>query len=215
MNALITGGTGAIGGAIARHLSDRYQVHAPTRTLMDVTDERSVMAYTAQFEEIDLLVLAHGSYGEIGRVEDTYIDLWKKAFEVNLFGSYRVIQAALRAMDERGRVIVMTGGGAGTSRPMPNISSYAGSKDGLLALVRALCEEDGAPMVNAISPGRVASKMNRTLIDSGRAGKHDAPIRALMETGAGAVPIENTLGLIDRLLQSKRSGCIFYAKDLF
>lgn len=216
--ALVTGGYGTIGSAIARHLAGRYEVLRPTSAELDVTSERSVTAYMAQFERLDLLVLAHGTYGEVGPVAHTYIDLWKQAFEVNLFGSYRVIQAALafEVMREDGQIVVLTGGVAGTGKALPTISSYCASKEALLSLVRSLAQEEGAPRINAISPGRVASKMNRVLVDSGKAGRRvEAPIRALLEHGVGAVPVENTLAILDSLLERRceATGNVYWARD--
>jgi acetoacetyl-CoA reductase len=96
---------------------------------------------------------------------------WQRDLDVNLTGSFRVVQACLRGMRERrfGRIVVISSVAA--SHGMPAQVAYSASKAGLLGMVRTVAAENAALGItaNAILPGLVASagvlQMPQEIID--------------------------------------------------
>jgi 2-keto-3-deoxy-L-fuconate dehydrogenase len=79
---------------------------------------------------------------------------------VNLDGTFLTLQAAMRAMRDRGGSIVLTASAAGL-KAGPGISAYGTSKAGVIHLARIAAKE-GAPLgirVNSIAPGGVETNI--------------------------------------------------------
>lgn len=206
---LISGISGTIGAEIANDLSIDHAVTGISRESL-----REPTSVVAKFNHIHALIVAHGTYGAIGTVAETGADAWLEAIDANLIASYRLIRACLPKMAKNGSIVVMAGGGGG-QLPLPYLSSYSASKAALLSLVRALSQEPGCPRINAISPGRVASRMNAGLVASGRAGPWTEEIRALMDHGKDATPIDNTVAIARYLVAEScpENGKVLSAKD--
>ena len=92
---------------------------------------------------------------------------WTSVIDVNLSGSFRMIQALYRTfMKQRtGRIITISSvvgltGNAGQS-------NYAASKGGLISLTRSMAKELGSRNVtaNVVAPGFIATDMTKVLGD--------------------------------------------------
>ncbi|MBI3647823.1 MAG: SDR family oxidoreductase [Actinobacteria bacterium] len=152
--ALVTGGAGGIGSAVARELILRGAAVA----LLDRDPEGPV----------DLLVNAAGIYRFRPAVE-LGVDEWEEVLGINLRGTWLVSREVAREL--------LAGGGAGS---IVNISSTAGlvadaaepavhynaSKAGVIALTRQ-CAVEWAPRirVNAVCPGLIDTPMLRIMDD--------------------------------------------------
>lgn len=103
---------------------------------------------------------------------------WWHQIDVNLSGTFHLVQAVLPGMRRlgRGRIVVMTSewGVIG----WPNATGYAASKAGLIALVKTLGRELGAEgiLVNALAPSVVDTP--QLDVDARDAGVSSAEIRA-------------------------------------
>lgn len=121
------------------------------------------------FGKIDILVNAAGIYGAIGPAAGIDFEKWKATFEVNLFGTFSVIQSTLPAMirEGSGRIINFSGGGDG---PLPNFSAYSTSKAAVVRLTENLAEElkSYGIAVNAIAPGAVNTKILDDALSAGK-----------------------------------------------
>ena len=87
--------------------------------------------------------------------------LWRQVIDVNLSGSFFVIQACLPWLRRNAMsTIVNIASGAGILPNAPGLAAYAASKGGVIALTKALAA-DLAPdiRVNCISPGMVDTPM--------------------------------------------------------
>ncbi len=111
------------------------------------------------FGEPDVLVNAAGIFGPIGPLEGIDFDAWKKTFDVNVFGIFKMIQAVAPIMRKNGygKIINFGGGGDG---PLPRFSAYSASKGAVARLTETVAAElkDGRIDVNAIAPGPVNTK---------------------------------------------------------
>ena len=166
--AVITGGSGGIGGAIARRLHDEGAIvhvldlkpaHASEWSFhtVDVANEAevdttlNVIGKTAR--NIDYLVCCAGIYRPRPFLELSYED-WQRTLQINLTGDFLCCRAALRFMRPRkfGGIVLFSSMAARTGGV--NVAHYAASKGGILGLARSLAVESAAEniRVNTISP---------------------------------------------------------------
>jgi NAD(P)-dependent dehydrogenase (short-subunit alcohol dehydrogenase family) len=160
--ALVTGAArpGGIGAAIADRLrDDDLDVVTLDREpgctfTVDVTGDQ-----LPSLDDIDVLVANAGLPTIFGSAHTLDLERWRRDLEVNLTGSFRVVQACLSGMRERrfGRIVVISSFAA--THGMPAQVAYSASKAGLLGMVKTIAAEnaDRGITANAILPGLVAS----------------------------------------------------------
>ena len=181
---LVTGSSSGIGRAVAfeamrrghrvfasaRKPEDLAGFEVPGRLTvlpLDVTDPDSVSAAVREVlrsaGRIDALVNSAG-YGQYGAVEDVSIDLWRRQFDVNFFGTLQAIQGVLPAMREaRSGTIVNLSSVAGKVA-IPFAAPYCASKHALEALSDSLRVEI-APFgvrVVIVEPGPIVTRFGQT-----------------------------------------------------
>lgn len=188
MTVLITGGTGAIGSAIAKEFSATDDVvitynsrGEQARELctrlrcaavkMDVSDRASVDAAVEQvvrdYGHIDVLVNNAG-ISQIKLFTDITQEEWNRMISVDLTGCFNTCQAVIRRMIARrsGAVINVSSvwGVHGASCEV----HYSAAKAGIIGLTKALAKEVGASgiTVNCIAPGVIDSPMNSAHLSS-------------------------------------------------
>lgn len=118
----------------------------------------------ATFGGADIVVNAAGAYGAIGPVATVDAEAWKKTFDINLFGTFNVIQEALPLFIKSAtgsahkKIINFSGGGDG---PLPSLSAYNASKAAIVRLTETLAKElaDKHIDVNAVAPGPVNTQI--------------------------------------------------------
>jgi NAD(P)-dependent dehydrogenase (short-subunit alcohol dehydrogenase family) len=143
--------------------------------------------------QVDILVNSAGIYGPIGPTVNIDKSAWIQAVEVNLFGPFYLCRALIPHFITRrqGKIILLGGGGA--TAPLPNFSSYAASKAGVVRLADTLAEElkPFNIQINVIAPGLVDSRLQDEVLAAGdRAGALFDKIKQARETGAGVVSPE-------------------------
>ena len=172
--AIVSGAAGGLGAAIAQRLAaDGFTVAtcdlvpAAGSSLhgeLDVTDREAVGAFVVRVEAelgpLGVVVTAAGVQ-RTGESESVPERDWKRVLDVNLTGTWNVVQAALAGMLERGagRIVTISSevGLAGLER----YAAYAASKGGVIALTKALAREL-APRgicVNSVAPGPIEAGM--------------------------------------------------------
>ncbi len=193
-NALVTGASGAIGGAIATALHAQGAAVALSGTRREALDalaaalgERAhaVPANLGDPEETEALP---------GRVEEALGDLhilvnnagltrdmlalrlsddqWQSVIDVNLTAAFRLSRAALRGMMRRrhGRIVNITSIVGVTGNP--GQANYAAAKAGMIGMTKSMAAEVAARGVtlNCIAPGFVRSPMTDALSEQQQAG---------------------------------------------
>ncbi|WP_323125688.1 GolD/DthD family dehydrogenase [Microlunatus elymi] len=208
--ALITGGAGGIGWAIAQTFAgngarvaiadlnldgatDRAAaLGAPaTAYRLDVTDPASVTdmvaAVIGDAGRIDVLVNSAG-IGPLAPAEDLGLDVWDPTLAVNLRGTFLVAQAVGRQMLAQGGGSIINLASQAASAALDQHAAYCASKAGVLGLTRVLALEWGGRGVrtNAISPTVVMTELGRY---AWTGAKGDA-FRELIPAGRFAEPEE-------------------------
>ena len=110
---------------------------------------------------IDVLVNNAGVQGPMGYMHEIDFEDWWKTIEINLRSTFLCSQSVLpdMIMQNRGKIINLSGGGAVTPRPF--FSAYSASKAAIVRLTETLAAEvkHNGIDVNAIAPGAVNTQM--------------------------------------------------------
>ncbi|MEZ5122222.1 MAG: SDR family NAD(P)-dependent oxidoreductase [Solirubrobacterales bacterium] len=160
MRALVTGSNGGIGTAlVARLRADGFDVVtldvAPPAELLIDLEHDDVPA----LDDIDVCVSNAGLTAILSPAHRMSREKWERDLAVNLSGSFRVVQACLGGMRERGfgRIVVTSSmfGRFGA----PGQVAYAASKAGLVGMVKSIAAENVRRGItaNAVLPGMVAT----------------------------------------------------------
>ena len=179
----------------------------------DVTNEYQVNALVQEtFDKLggcQILVNNAGIYGPKGAIEDQDWNEWKKAIEINVYGSVLMCRALIPHFKKRnyGKIIQLSGGGA--TRPLPNFSVYASSKAAIVRFADTLAEEvcSFGIDVNSIAPGALNTNMLQEVLDSGpeKVGKTFYE-NALKQEKNGGIPLYKGAELVLFLASSASDG---------
>ncbi|ATG47240.1 3-oxoacyl-ACP reductase FabG [Celeribacter ethanolicus] len=200
-NALITGASGGIGGAIAKALYDAGATVALSGTRVEplealaaelgerahvlpcnLSDKESVEALPKQAAEamgsVDILVNNAGITRDnlFMRMSD---DEWDSVLNVNLTSTFRLCKGVLRGMMKArwGRIVNISSIVGATGNP--GQGNYAASKAGMVGMSKSLAYEVATRgiTVNCVAPGFIATAMTDKLTDDQKS-KIDAQIPA-------------------------------------
>jgi len=212
-SALVTGGTGRVGSAIAARLErDGWSVVAAGRADGDVAKVNEARALVeraaAKLGRLDLLVNAAGEGFAPKPAEQLTEADWDAAFGATAKGSFFVTQAAaphLRA--SRGCVVMIEDVAA--YQPWPSFAAHSAAKAAQAMLTRVLARALApevrvcglAPGPVAVEPEQEERRAAETLL--GRVGSPDDVAAAVVYL-AGASFVTGTTLVVDggRLLQS-------------
>jgi pteridine reductase len=216
MRALVTGGTGRVGSAIAARLErDGWSVFAAGRAdgnVANVQEARRVVGRT--LEEVgglDLLVNAAAEGFEARPFEEVDEAAWEAAFGATAKGSFFVTQAAAPPLRSSGGCVVMIEDVA-AYEPWPSFAAHCAAKAAQAMLTRVLARALApqvrvcgvAPGPVAVEPGQEDRRAAETLL--GRTGSPD-DVAAAVAYLAGADFVTGSTLVVDggRLLQSGRT----------
>jgi 3-oxoacyl-[acyl-carrier protein] reductase len=190
--ALVTGATGAIGGAIACALHGQGATVAISGTRRDaldalagemkdrvhvlpcdLSDKDAVEALVPSAEEkmgkLDILV-ANAGVNQDNLFVSLTDEAWEKVIAVNLTATFRLTRAAVKTMMRRrfGRVIGIASIVGFTGNP--GQGNYTASKAGMVGMMKSVAAEYAKRNVtaNCIAPGVIASAMIDKLNDKQR-----------------------------------------------
>ncbi|ABU59916.1 SDR family oxidoreductase [Roseiflexus castenholzii] len=187
--AIVTGGTGALGGAVVQALLNagatvwvpyvgtddldrlRKRITLPTDAILDgapldLTDEAAVYQAYGQvagtYGGIDILVNIAGGFAGGEPVHRTPWSLWQQQLDINLKTAVISCAAAVPHMLTRGGAIVNVSSRTATQNAR-NVAAYGAAKRAVLQLTEALAAElrDSNITANAILPSVIDTPANR------------------------------------------------------
>jgi NAD(P)-dependent dehydrogenase (short-subunit alcohol dehydrogenase family) len=181
--AVVTGGSGDIGQAIAVALANRgaavallarsagplaqltNEMREQGATVMavpcDVTDpdqvEAAARAVRNDLGDPDILVNNAGGARFLAPPLETDLAGWTKTLDLNVSAPFLVARTFGSSMVERANGAIVNIGSIAGLRHLPGMTAYSTAKGGLFALTRALAREWGPSgiRVNAVAPGYV------------------------------------------------------------
>lgn len=180
--AVITGGAGGIGMAVARMLARRSlrialwdldpQVGARANDIpdaagfvVDVTSEASVAQAardtSERFGGISVLVNSAGITGPNASVADYAVADWRRVLSINLDGTFLVCRAVVPLMTAEPAGWIVNISSIAGKEGNPNASAYSASKAGVIALTKSLGKElvDTNIRVNCITPAMIETDL--------------------------------------------------------
>lgn len=234
MVAIVTGGAGGVGSAIAlalvcegarvviigrrapgvrravAEIASATSAGSVVGIVGDVSQERRVRAMVRsvakRYGRIDILVNCAAIQAPIGPFVTSEWREWRTNIETNLFGTVLMCRAVAPLMARRraGSIINFSGGGSTSSRP--NFSAYAVAKTGVVRFTEVLADELASHGVraNAVAPGAVKTKMLGEILAAGRRAGESELASVRRKVAAGGDSAENAAGLVV-FLASKRS----------
>jgi len=193
-NALITGASGGIGGAIAKALHAQGATVALSGTRVEplealaaelgsrvhvlpcnLSDAEAVTALPKQAADamgaVDILVNNAGITRDnlFMRMSD---DEWSSVLEVNLTSTMRLCKGAIRGMMKArwGRIINISSVVGTTGNP--GQANYAASKAGMVGMSKSIAYEVASRgiTVNCVAPGFITTAMTEKLTDDQKSG---------------------------------------------
>jgi 3-oxoacyl-[acyl-carrier protein] reductase len=169
--AVITGGHGDLAKGIARSLCEAsFEVRAPSRTELDVTDASSVSRYFDSLERLDLLVNNAGITGD-GLIARQNPGDWSAVIDTSLKGAHLCSQAAALIMMRQRDGHIVNIGSYSADHPPVGQTAYAAAKAGLVGLTKSFAKELGKRnlRVNCVLPGFLETKMTANLSEAAMA----------------------------------------------
>ena len=180
--AVVTGGAGGIGMAVARRMIDsgaRVAIWdragaaleaAPAELpdvaafAVDVTDEATVdnatAATVARFGRVDILVNAAGITAPKALIVETEAASWRRIVDINLTGTFLVCRAVAKLMvaANYGRIVNL--GSVAGKEGNPYSAAYSASKAGVHSFTKSLAKElaQTGVRVNCVAPAIIATK---------------------------------------------------------
>jgi NAD(P)-dependent dehydrogenase (short-subunit alcohol dehydrogenase family) len=228
MRAVVTGAARGIGACVAKLLREQG-VEVMTIDRDEGCDHRLDLAAEdlPDLSELDVCISNAAITDTIAPAHRMTPDQWNRDLDVNLTGAFRVVQACLAGMRERGygRIVVISSMAARMG--IPGQVAYAASKSGLVGMVKSIAAENVARGItaNAVLPGMVETEKVRAMppeilekvIKSLPAGRMATPqevaalVAFLASREAGyitgeAIAIDGGFGLNTMSLGSPRDG---------
>jgi 2-hydroxycyclohexanecarboxyl-CoA dehydrogenase len=187
--ALVTGGAGGIGAAIARRLAAEggdvtigdLDVDGAREVAseisgeaveLDVTDLASAQAAVEAAGTLDILVNNAGT-DEFGFFNVTTPEQWKKVIDVNLYGVLNCTYAALPGMQAAGYGRLVNIASEAGRVGSKGSAVYSAAKGGVIAFTKVMARE-GARFginANAIAPGPIETPLLMRALEFGAIGE--------------------------------------------
>ena len=202
-HTVVTGGSGALGGAAVRAFlaaGDRVTVswivarerdaleHAESEALRsgrltlveaDVSDDEGAKKVLAAADDVHVLVNVVGGFAGGTPVHETDLETWDRLYRLNVRTAVALSRAVVPAMlARRAGVILNVASRAAFDRPA-GLSAYAASKAALVVLTETLQKEVASAglRVNAVVPTTIDTPANRAAMPDADFSQWTPPAR--------------------------------------
>jgi 3-oxoacyl-[acyl-carrier protein] reductase len=213
--ALVHGGGGGLGGAIAQALSDLGASlvvadidEAAAKRTVDGIRATGGKALPVQWDLSDFSVISghlETIRGELGPVDilvnntggpppsaaaGQAPDTWKRYFEAMVLSVIAITDAVLPDMRSRKWGRIITSASSGVVAPIPNLGLSNTLRSALVGWSKTLAGEVGADGItaNVIVPGRIATS-RIVFLDEQKAAREGRPVEAVREASAASIAL--------------------------
>jgi 3-oxoacyl-[acyl-carrier protein] reductase len=206
--ALIGGGSGGLGGAIAQTLRAEGAatglIGRPGEKLRAAAERLGGIAVPADLATpdgpraavetavsalggLDLLVVTSGGPppGRFGELDEA---AWQTAIDGTLWSAIRLLRAALphlRTGREPAILVILS---SSAREPIPGLAPSNLIRPGLAGLIKSLVEEIAPIRINGLAPGRLATD-RIAQIDAARAASSDVPVEEIERRTIERIPL--------------------------
>ncbi|MDA0812980.1 MAG: SDR family NAD(P)-dependent oxidoreductase [Verrucomicrobia bacterium] len=165
---VITGGAGDLAQEVARLFVDAgYEVRAPGRDELDVTDGEGVRAYFKSLPRCDVLVNNAGVLADapIARMDE---ESWDNVMDVCLRGAFLCTRSVVPHMRAAGAGHIINIGSYSALSGPAGQANYAAAKAGMIGLTKSLARELGNSHIraNCVLPGFLKTKFVKNVAAS-------------------------------------------------
>jgi NAD(P)-dependent dehydrogenase (short-subunit alcohol dehydrogenase family) len=163
-HVVVTGGKGALGGAVVALLQARGAVvHVPDIATVDLADEVAAVGYYADVPSLWASIQLAGGFAMAPIAETALADLeaqWRLN-TVTCFLACREAVRAIRKTGNGGRIVNVAA--RPVLVPTPGMTAYVAAKAGVAAITQALAAELARDriLVNAVLPSIIDTPANR------------------------------------------------------
>jgi len=206
--ALVGGGSGGLGGAIAEALrGEGAQVGLAARPSARLDEAAARLGATAvpadlstpegpasavaaavdAFGGLDLLVVNSGGPPP-GRFDELDEAAWQAAIDGTLWSAIRLLRAALPHLREGHDPATLLILSSSAREPIPGLTSSNLLRPGLAGLIKSLVEEIVPVRINGIAPGRLATG-RIAQIDAAISRTRGIPIEAVQRNTLDRIPL--------------------------
>ena len=206
--ALVGGGSGGLGGAVAAALagegarvalvaraSDRLTERAAALDALAVPADLStadgpadaVAATVEGLGGLDLVLVNSGGPPP-GRFEDLTDADWQRAIDGTLWMAIRLIRAALPHLGQSERPAILVNLSSSAREPIPGLTTSNLIRPGLAGLIKSLVTEIAPIRINGLAPGRLATD-RIAQIDNARAEQTGLPIEEIRRQAMERIPL--------------------------
>ena len=206
--ALIGGGSGGLGGAVAAALraegarvgliarpSDRLDARAVALDALAVPADLStpdgpaaaIEAGVAAFGGLDLLVINSGGPPP-GRFEDLDEAAWTRAIDGTMWSAIRLLRAGLPHLKAGRSPSILVILSSSAREPIPGLTTSNLIRPGLAGLIKSLVDEIVPVRINGLAPGRLATDRIAQL-DAARAASTGVPVEEIRRRTLERIPL--------------------------
>ncbi|MBV9797801.1 MAG: SDR family oxidoreductase, partial [Solirubrobacterales bacterium] len=175
--ALITGGAGDIGAAVARRLRAGgakvatldSRAASPGEALLAITGdvgraedvEAAVEHVGAELGPLDIAVCAAGVGGESLHTVQVGDEEWRRVFSINCDGVFFTNRAAARVMVPRGYGRIVNIASIAGKEGNPMAAAYSASKAAVIAMTKSIGKDlaETGVLVNCVAPAVIQTRM--------------------------------------------------------
>jgi len=206
--ALIGGGSGGLGGAIAQALRDEGArtglIGRPGEKLQAAAERlggtavpadlatpdgprQAVEAAVGAFGGLDLLVVNSGGPPP-GRFEELDEATWQAAIDGTLWSAIRLLQAALPHLRDGRDPAVLVILSSSAREPIPGLTTSNLIRPGLAGLIKSLVAEIVPVRINGLAPGRLQTD-RIAQIDAALAASSNIPVEDIQKRTVERIPL--------------------------
>lgn len=160
---VVTGGKGALGGAVVARLEAAGAiVHVPDIATVDLTSEAQTAAYYAGLPPLWASIQLAGGFA-MARLADTSLAAFEQQWRINTVTCFLACREAVRSIRRTGAGRIVNVAARPVVVPTAGMAAYVAAKAGVAALTQALAAEllGEQILVNAVLPSIIDTPANR------------------------------------------------------